>query len=139
MDNAPHTQPQRPPEQGTSLATVLTLCVLTCIITLMAVIFGPALAAKAGVPSLGTSPAGSKVVTLDFERLLAAGLQRAMLNPAVGPEVEAQALKFNAQVAKILERYGASGVVVINHKALIAPSAQADITDAVILEMGLGR
>jgi hypothetical protein len=125
------------PDHSVSLATVLTLCVLTCIITLMAVIFGPPIAAKIGVTRFAGNEVGSKVVSLDFERLLAAGLKRAMLNPAVGPEVEVQALKFNAEVAKIVDRYAASGVVVINHKALITPTPLADITDRTIKEMGL--
>ncbi len=125
------------PEHSVSLATVLTLCALTATITLMAVVYGPPIAAQMGMTRFASSEVGSKVVSLDFERLLAAGLKRAMLNPVVGPEMEAQALKFNEDVAKIVDRYAASGVLVVNHKALIARTPHADITDAIIKEMGL--
>jgi Skp family chaperone for outer membrane proteins len=90
-----------------------------------------------GLSLAGTVTSSNQVVALDFERLLTAGLQSALANPIPASEMEQQASKFQAEIARILKRYNEKGVLVINQKAMIAVPASVDITDKVIRDLGL--
>ncbi|MFN5095826.1 MAG: hypothetical protein ACK5BY_02855 [Limnohabitans sp.] len=120
-----------------TFGTAVTLCVVSSLITLVLSIFLPPIAAKHGLSLAGTVTSSNQVVALDFERLLTAGLQSALANPIPASEMEQQASKFQAEIARILKRYNEKGVLVINQKAMIAVPASVDITDKVIRDLGL--
>lgn len=109
------------------------LCVFTSVITLMIVIYGPAIATKQGIKLPGAGHlTGSKVVYLDFERVLSAGVEQAMKSGANVEEAKVKADKFQIDIKNVITSYTDSGYSVINAKALIQGASGDDITGEVI-------
>ena len=140
VEAAPQTvqsTPQTAP-QFVTLGTSVALCIVTAAVTLMAVFFGPGIAAKFGVQVSSTAESSSKVVYLDFDRLLAAGIKRAMEGDrAAVDDVKKDADKFQTDITAVIQKYAEAGYMVINYKALINASRDQDITPDVMKKLGL--
>jgi Type-F conjugative transfer system protein (TrbI_Ftype) len=117
--------------QFVTLSSLLIVVAIAIAITL-AVVF--AAASKGWIPLGGSS---SKVVTLDVDRLIEAGLKA---NEKKGPGVDAKAEadKFQANLKAEVDRLASEGHLVINYRAVIAGTKQSDVTDDVIAHLGLG-
>lgn len=122
--------------QPITLGTAVILCVITAVMTLMLEFYAPAIAVKTGITRPGAST-GSKVVYLDFEQLMAAGVKRAMTSAAGVTDVQSQADKFQADIGAAIKAYADAGYVVINSKALISATKSQDITGDVLSTLGL--
>lgn len=129
---------QTPPPQPVTLGTTLALCAVTAAFTLMTTFYGPPIAAKFGFAVGASTNTSSKVVYLDFDRVLAAGIKRSMEadNLAIA-DVQKDAEKFQMDIAKNLQQYADNGYVVINSKALIKASPIQDITSDLIKRLGM--
>ena len=140
MNNAPTTQSAAAP-QPVTLGVAALLCVFTALITLILVFYGPNVLKRFGVP-LPAAGANGKVVSLDFDKVLAAGMKHAMDRAEEGEgvsDVHAQADKFQSNVNSILKSYAAAGYTVINSKAVIERPSDSDITEDVISALGVGK
>lgn len=102
----------------------------------MLAFYAPVIAAKRGFNLPGAS-VGSKVVYLDFDVLMTAGVKRALAEPQAGAELQKQADKFQSDINAAVQAYADAGYVVINIKALIRGSKTQDITDDVLKTLGL--
>ena len=135
---ATNTSPTDPTPEPTYITygTAVMLCGFTLIITLVLTLFAPGVAQRFGL-TMPTTQAQPKVVYLDFEKILTAGIQDTISNPQPVGNVQAQAEKFQTNVATAIREYTDAGYVVINFKAIIGNTAAADITQAVIVRAGL--
>ena len=122
--------------QFTTLKTALVLCSLTMLCTLLLCLYAPTIAANRGLslPGLATK---NKVVYLDIERILASGIKRSMNTATDLVNVQAQADKFQVDIAAAVQFYGDAGYIVINSKALIGATKSQDITGDVLAKLGL--
>ena len=122
--------------QFVTLNTALLLCSLTMLFTLLLSLYAPNIAANRGLslPGLATK---NKVVYLDIEKILASGIKRSMNTAADLVNVQAQADKFQVDIAAAVQFYGDAGYVVINSKALIGATQSQDITGDVLAKLGL--
>lgn len=123
-----------------TMGTAVVLCLFTSLITLMAVIYGPAIAHKQGIKLPGAGHlTGSKIVYLDFEKVLQAGMERALSGGTGAEDMKIQADKFQGEIKRVLTGYTESGYTVINAKALIQGAADDDITTDVIQQVMGGK
>jgi len=119
-----------------TMGTAVVLCVLTTLITLMIVAYGPAIAQKQGFKLPGAGHlTGSKIVYLDFEKVLSAGLERALKGGTSAEDMKIQADKFQGEIKRVITGYTESGYTVINAKALIHGATSDDITGDVIKQV----
>jgi hypothetical protein len=123
-------------QKYTTFASTLVLCSITAVFSIAAALYLPAMAAKRGFHIGGGAAIENKVVYLDFERLLAAGLKRSMDTAGSVGDVQAQADKFQADIRASVKAYSDAGYIVINNKALIGGSKDKDITASVIENLG---
>ena len=136
---APSTPPPAAPTPEATYVTygtALLLCGFTLVITLVLTMFAPGIAQRFGI-NMPTTQAQPKVVYLDFERILNAGIQDTITNPQPIDDVKAAADKFQTNVGKAIRFYTDAGYVVVNFKAIIGATPGADITDDVIRRAGL--
>ncbi len=123
-----------------TMGTAVVLCVLTTLITLMIVAYGPAIAQKQGFKLPGAGHlTGSKIVYLDFEKVLSAGMEGVVDGQSSMEEVTGKANKFQAEIKRVISSYTDSGYTVINAKALIQGAADDDITTDVIQQVMGGK
>jgi hypothetical protein len=111
----------------TSLLIVVALAMTLTFATVYA-------AASKGIIQLEYS--GPKVVTLDVDRLIEAGLKA---NDRKGPSAEpkASAEAFQASLKKEVDRLSTDGYLVVNFRAVITGAKQTDVTDEMIERLGL--
>lgn len=129
---------KQPPEvpQVVTMGAALALCAVTSVVTLMITFFAPSIAAKYDL-KMGADTS-NKVVFLDFDRVMAAGVKRAVEGDRLGvSDLKKDADEFQANITAAIQKYADSGYIVINHKALINASKTQDITPAVIKRLGL--
>jgi hypothetical protein len=121
--------------EGITSAHAIILCVFTSIITLMVCYFAlPHLSHRL---NMGEAGGAAKVVSLDFERIMRAGLNKAMSNAVGVSEVQKDADKFQQDITAAYKAYAARGYLVINSKAIISGSTASDVTPEVIKSLGL--
>lgn len=115
------------------------LCVFTCVITLMIAMYGPAIAEKyeLKLPGVGRLT-GSKIVFLDFEKVVGQGIKQAVENGGSVQDVQKDAEQFQARISSAIKGYTDQGYSVVNAKALIESSKHDDITEDVVAKV-LGR
>lgn len=117
--------------QFVTLTSLLIVVVIAMAIT-VAIVFA---AASKGWIQMGSS--GTKIVTLDVDRLIEAGLKANEKKGAgVDPKVEAD--KFQANLKGEVDRLASEGTLIINYRAVIAGNKQTDVTDELISRLGLG-
>lgn len=118
------------------MGTAVVLCLFTSLITLMIVVYGPAIAQKQGIKLPGAGHlTSSKIVYLDFEKVLKAGMEQALSSGTGSEDMTIQADRFQGEVKRVLTGYTESGYTVINAKALIQGAAGDDITGEVIKQV----
>lgn len=117
--------------QFVTLTSLLIVVVIAMAITL-AMVYA---AAGKGWLTLGNS--GPKVVTLDVDRLIEAGL-KANERKGLSADPKADVDLFQANLKKEVDRLASDGNLVINFHAVIAGSQQNDVTDEVIAHLGIG-
>jgi hypothetical protein len=123
---------------GVSLGTCLLMCGFTLALTLSIGAFAPQIASKYGFSLPGSTPAVSKVVYLDFEKLLEAGIKHSTgMEQSDLALITKEADKFQADIGVLLQKYAAEGYLVINSKALIVGAKGQDITPIFIKGLGL--
>lgn len=136
----PESGGQRNPSSFITMGTAVVLCLFTSLITLMIVVYGPAIAQKQGIKLPGAGHlTGSKIVYLDFEKVLSAGMERVVDGQSSVEEVTGKANKFQAEIKRVISSYTDSGYTVINAKALIQGAAADDITTDVIQQVMGGK
>ena len=127
---------QANPQSFVTMGTAVVLCLFTSLITLMIVVYGPAIAQKQGIKLPGAGHlTGSKIVYLDFEKVLSAGLESAMNAGSGVDDMKIQADKFQGEIKRAITGYTDSGYTVINAKALIQGASDDDITADVIKQV----
>lgn len=135
-DAVPMGSAQPAPPQFVTINTALILCLITSVLTLMIGFYAPQMAAKRGITMPGYS--GSKVVYLDFEKVLSAGIKHSMNSDRLGvADIQKDADKFQSDMNAAIQKYADSGYIVINNKALISASPTQDITRDVIGSLGI--
>ena len=122
--------------QFITMNMALVLCTLTMLFTLLLCLYAPTIAANRGLSIPGVAPR-NKVVYLDIEKILASGIKRSMNTAADLVNVQAQADKFQVDIAAAVQFYGDAGYIVINSKALIGATKSQDITGDVLAKLGL--
>lgn len=121
--------------EGVTSTHAIILCVFTGIITLMISYFAlPHLSHRLNAESAGGAP---KVVSLDFERLMRAGLNKSMNTAAGVADVQKDADKFQQDITAAYNAYADRGYLVVNSKAIISGSAASDITPEVLKSLNL--
>lgn len=141
------TQPNEKPEVTTeerivalesssaSFSNMLVMCLTTVFVTLL---IGVTLL-NAGIKrGFFQQQNQSKVVYLDFEKVIGAGIKDVMNKDRASLEdTKGQAEAFQAGISRVLHEYTNDGYVVVNKKALIEGSAAFDITPVMIQKLGL--
>lgn len=123
-------------QQYVTFGTALILCFITAVITLMLALYAPAIAAKRGIKLPGTTDQ-IKVVHLDFEKVVAAGMKRTVDSSSGVEDVQVKATKFQVDLNNAVQAYADAGFTVINSKALIGTSLNGDITGDVLTTLGV--
>ncbi len=123
-------------QQYITFGTALILCLITAVITLMVSLYAPAIAAKRGIHLPGAS-SESKIVHLDFEKVVGAGMKKTMEASSGVSDVQAQAEKFQVALSAAVQAYADAGFTVINSKALIGTTTNGDITGEVLNTLGV--
>lgn len=118
-----------------SFSNMLVMCLTTVFVTLL--IGGTLL--NAGIKrGFFQQQNQSKVVYLDFEKVIGAGIKDVMNKDRASLEdTKGQAEAFQAGISRVLHEYTNDGYVVVNKKALIEGSAAFDITPVMIQKLGL--
>jgi hypothetical protein len=129
------TYQSEPVSSPITMGTVLVMCALTCVITLMAGYFGSQIATKRGW--MGPS-AEEKVVYLNFEKVVEMGITKSLEGGVLGmDEAKVAADKFQGSIAALMDQYAQAGYVIINDKAVIKGSAKQDLTPEFVAKLGL--
>jgi hypothetical protein len=118
--------------QFVTLTSLLIVVVIAMALTLAAVYAG----ASKGLFQIGGSAA--KVVTLDVDRLIEAGL-KANERKGASADPKASADAFQAGLKREVDRLGSEGFLIVNFRAVIAGSKQTDVTDELISRLGLNE
>jgi hypothetical protein len=122
--------------QFVTIHTALILCLITSVLTLMIAFYAPQIAAQRGITMPGSS--GPKVVYLDMEKIVSAGMKKSINSEALGvTDISVAAAKFQVEMTAAIKNYTDSGYIVINHRALISGSPTLDITRDVITSLGI--
>lgn len=136
----PESGSQGTPQSFIAMSTAVVLCIFTSLITLMIMVYGPAIAQKQGIKLPGAGHlTGSKIVYLDFEKVLSAGLEGALKGGTGVEDMKIQADKFQGEIKRVITGYTDSGYTVINAKALIQGATSDDITGDVIKQVVGGQ
>lgn len=121
--------------EGVTSTHAIILCVFTGIITLMISYFAlPHLSHRLNTESTGVA---SKVVSLDFERIMRAGLNKSLNTAAGVADVQKDADKFQQDIIAAYSAYADRGYLVINRQAIISGSAASDITPEILKSLSL--
>ena len=125
---------------GVTLGTCALMCGFTLALSLAIVSLAPQIALKYGftLPGAAPAPQAAKVVYLDFERLLLAGIEQSKgMEQSDLSAITKEADKFQADIGVLLQKYATEGYVVVNSKAVIIGAKAQDITPAFIKGLGL--
>lgn len=120
--------------QFVTLSSLLIVAAATAAITLFAVYVG---ASKGYFPGTGSaSSSASKVVMLDVDRIAEAAISaNAKKGPGTDPKADVEL--FQSNLKKEIDQLSADGFMVVNYRAVVAASKNADVTDHLITRMGL--
>lgn len=134
VDPSPVAANQDDSAQYVTLPSLLIIAVITMMLTLAAVYLG----ASKGYFALSGNVGGQKVVLLDPDRLIQAGLKA---HQAMGTVADAQADadKFQIDLKAEIDRLTNEGYMVLNSRAAIAIGKNMDVTDEVIGRLGIAH
>ena len=116
--------------------TALQLCCFTAIITLLIVYFSPGIATRLGF-SVDSYRSTSRVVYLDFDRIMNAGIQKTIESSSGVNEVKKDAEIFQKNLNEAIQNYNDAGYVIVNFKAIIGTTPANDVTDDLLKKIGL--
>lgn len=121
-----------------TFGTALVLCVVTCITSIALTLSAPTFMKRFGINFAANDQ--SKVVYLDFEKVVAAGIKQSLDGQTISPDAfKADADKFQVALSMEIKKYAKSGYVVLNSRAVIDGAPAQDITGAIIHAVGADR
>lgn len=119
--------------QFVTLSSLLIVAAATAAITLFAVYAG---ASKGYFPGTRSASSASKVVMLDVDRIAEAAISaNAKKGPGTDPKADVEL--FQSNLKKEIDQLSADGFMVVNYRAVVAASKNADVTDQLITRLGL--
>ncbi|OLP04632.1 hypothetical protein [Rhodoferax antarcticus] len=120
--------------QYVTLTSLLIVVAITIVVTLAAVYGG----ASKGFFNFSGNDSAQKVVILNPDRLVQAGL-KAHEAKGTGADAQADAAQFQIDLKGEIDRLSNEGYMVINSRAVVASGKHMDVTDVVLARLGLSQ